>query len=92
MPFKARIMMLISIRRKKISYTNITDFSFYLGKIYQIINLIVKSFVTKLDNSEMNIEKNILDDQGKLIIQSVFDNQYNFIKNDIKDLAETPTG
>lgn len=37
----------------------------------------------------MKTEKNILDDYGKLMIQSVFDNQYNFIKNDIKDLAET---
>lgn len=37
----------------------------------------------------MKTEKSILDEYGKLMIQSVFDNQYNFIKNDIKDLAET---
>ncbi|MDY0907824.1 hypothetical protein [Pedobacter sp. CFBP9032] len=37
MPSKQEIMMLISIRRKKISDTNITDFSFYLDEIYQII-------------------------------------------------------
>ncbi|MDY0907825.1 hypothetical protein [Pedobacter sp. CFBP9032] len=37
----------------------------------------------------MKTEKSILDECGKVMIQSVFDNQYNFIKNDIKDLAET---
>ena len=37
----------------------------------------------------MKTEKSILDEYGKVMIQSVFDNQYNFIKNDIKDLAET---
>ncbi len=37
MPLKREIMMLLSIRRKKIPETNITDFSFYLNEIYQII-------------------------------------------------------
>ena len=37
----------------------------------------------------MKTEESILDEYGKVMIQSVFDNQYNFIKNDIKDLAET---
>lgn len=37
MPSKQEIMMLLSIRRKKIADSNITDFSFYLDQINQII-------------------------------------------------------
>jgi hypothetical protein len=37
----------------------------------------------------MNNKNEILDKFGKILIQQVFDNQYKFILNDLKDLSET---
>lgn len=37
----------------------------------------------------MKSNKEILDEFGKIIIKSVYDNQFRFIKNNVRDLAQT---
>jgi len=37
----------------------------------------------------MKINQEVLDEFGKILIESVFDDQFQFIKNDTSDLAET---